>query len=126
MLKKIINFFPTFLLLALLVMPYFVFAQNPTLDILKDAAVGNGGYAEADETSVASMAGTVVSAFLSLLGVIFLILMLYGGYNWMIAHGDDQKVSKAKDTIRAAIIGLVIVISAYAIYFFVWEKIMFS
>jgi TRAP-type C4-dicarboxylate transport system permease small subunit len=50
-----------------------------------------------------------------LVGVIFLILMVYGGYIWMIARGNDELISKAKDTIRSAIIGIIIVVGAYAI-----------
>jgi len=116
-----------FILTLLLILPYFVFAApNATLNTLEAVGVTSGGYAPATETSAAGIAGTVVSAFLSLLGVIFLILMLYSGYNWMIAHGDEQKVTKAKDTLRTSVIGLIIVLSAYAIYSFVWSRIMFS
>jgi len=114
-----------FILTLLLILPYFVFAApNATLNTLEAVGVTSGGYVAAEDTSAAKFAGTVVGAFLSLLGVIFLILMLYGGYNWMIAHGDEQKVTKAKDTIRTAIIGLIIILSAFAIYFFVWDKIL--
>lgn len=111
-------------LLILLSLPYFVFAQNATLNTLESVGVTNGGYVKAGDTSAAELAGTVISAFLSLLGVIFLILMLYSGYNWMIAHGEEQKVTKAKDTLRASVIGLVIVLSAYAIYVFVFDNII--
>jgi len=67
--------------------------------------------------------GAVIQTFLSILGIIFLILMIYSGYSWMTAHGDEQKVTKAKETITAAIIGLVIVIGAYAITFLVISKL---
>lgn len=59
--------------------------------------------------------GRIIQAFLSFLGVIFLILMIYGGYLWMMARGNEQEVEKAKNLIRSAIIGLVIVLAAYAI-----------
>ena len=61
----------------------------------------------------------VINAFLSIFGTIFLILMILGGYKWMMASGREEEVKKAKDTIRAAIIGLIIVVSAYAISYFV-------
>lgn len=61
---------------------------------------------------------TVVSLILSLLGVIFLILMIYGGYEWMTAGGIETKVDKAKEIIRQSTIGLVVVIGAYAISYF--------
>jgi len=65
----------------------------------------------------------VIKAFLSLLGVIFIILILIAGYKWMTAAGNEEKVKEAKDTIRRAIIGLLIVVSAYAITHFVFTNI---
>jgi cbb3-type cytochrome oxidase subunit 3 len=59
--------------------------------------------------------GEIIQAFLSFLGVIFLVLMIYGGYAWMMARGNEQEVVKAKNIITNAIIGLVIVLAAYAI-----------
>lgn len=113
-----------FFLIILLVLPYFVFADNNTLNNLKAVGETGGAYAPVNETSAAGIAGTAVKTFLSILGVIFLILMLYGGYNWMIAHGEEQKVEKAKDTIRTAIIGLVIIIGSYAIWNFILVRVI--
>jgi len=58
-----------------------------------------------------------------LLGIIFIILMIYAGYNWMTAQGEEEKVTKAKTTIQRAIIGLIIVVSAYAITAFVFKSL---
>jgi len=59
--------------------------------------------------------GTVLGVVLSFVGVLFLILMIYGGIIWMIARGNEQEVTKAKNIIIAAIVGIIIVASAYAI-----------
>ena len=59
--------------------------------------------------------GTVVGSVLAFLGIIFFILMIYGGFLWMFARGNEQDVAKAKDLIQSAIIGLIIVLAAYAI-----------
>jgi len=61
----------------------------------------------------------VVQAVLSLLGVAFLGFMMYAGITWMTAQGNEQKVEKAKNMITESIVGLIIVIAAYAIAFFV-------
>jgi hypothetical protein len=63
--------------------------------------------------------GMVVFALITLLGVIFLVLTLYGGITWMIAEGDEAKVEKAKKIIINSVTGLVIVFAAYAISYFV-------
>lgn len=77
-------------------------------------------------TSVGSIVATVIQAFLGLLGIIFIILILYAGYNWMTAAGEEEKINKAKDTIRRAIIGLIIIIAAYSITYFVFSNLEWS
>ncbi len=62
-----------------------------------------------------SIIGQVITMVLSFMGIIFLVLAIYGGYNWMTARGDEQKVEKAKQTITNAIIGLIVVLAAYVI-----------
>ena len=67
--------------------------------------------------------GLVIKVFLGFLGVVFLGLTIYAGFLWMTASGDPEKVKKAKGIIQMAIIGLVIIIAAYAITDFVVETI---
>jgi hypothetical protein len=74
--------------------------------------------------SIPETIGTVVGAGLALIGVIFLILMIYGGFTWMMARGNEQQVTKAKDLIFAAIIGLFIVLAAYAITAYIGESFL--
>ena len=66
-----------------------------------------------------SMIGKIILTALSMLGIMFLILLIYAGYLWMTARGNEQQVSKSQSTITTAIIGLIIVLSAYSISFFV-------
>jgi len=117
-------------LVALLTLPYFVFAQAN----LSNAFGGEGsplegvragaGYAETDEYAASRVAGTIISAFLSFLGIIFVILVIYGGYLWMTARGNEEQVNKAKDTLQKAIIGLIIILSSYGIWFFLWTELI--
>ncbi len=112
-------------LVVILVLPYFVFAQSP-LEKLTDVGTA-GGYNEAtNEYSFSEILGTVVKAFLSLLGIIFIILMLLAGHNWMTAAGNEEKVTKAKATLWRAIIGLIILIGSYAIWEFVFSKLLYQ
>lgn len=59
--------------------------------------------------------GKMVGAGLSFLGIAFFVLMIYGGYTWMFSMGNEQDSSKAKSIIIAAVIGLLVVLAAYAI-----------
>jgi len=65
--------------------------------------------------SLTEVIGAIIGAFLSLLGIIFLVLVLYAGFTWMNSMGNESKVLKAKQTLTRAIIGMIIIMSAYAI-----------
>lgn len=66
---------------------------------------------------------TIVKGVLSLVGTIFLLLSVYAGMLWMTASGNEDKVTKAKDIVTQAVIGLAITLSAYAITAFVTTKL---
>ena len=72
------------------------------------------------DQGLGDVVGLVIQAFLGLLGIIFLILIIFAGYNWMTAGGEEEKVRKAKSTISRAVIGLIIIVAAYAITYFVF------
>lgn len=77
-----------------------------------------------DENSLAEQIGRYVGVFLSILGIIFIILVIYAGYNWMTAMGDAAKADKAKEILWRAVIGLIIVIGSYAVWGFVYINII--
>ncbi|MFH0891814.1 MAG: hypothetical protein V1867_03470 [Candidatus Falkowbacteria bacterium] len=89
---------------------------------LNDVA-GSTGAGYRSDADPAVLIGKVVQAALSFVGVVFLILMIYAGYTWMLARGNEQQVDKAKNLITAAVIGLIIVLAAYAISYFVLSQI---
>ncbi len=63
--------------------------------------------------------GRIINVALSLLGTIAVTLIVYAGFLWMTAGGNDDQITKARGIIYAAIIGLVIILSAYAISNFI-------
>jgi hypothetical protein len=67
--------------------------------------------------------GNLIKSAIGILGIVFLILIVYAGYVWMTARGDEKVVTKAKDTLQRAIIGLIIVVAAYAITTFLFSRI---
>ncbi len=77
-----------------------------------------------DYNDVYKLANTVVNTVLSLLGIIFFGMMMYGGLRWMTAHGDDALAEKARNAIQAGIIGFIIVVLSYAITYFVFNKLI--
>jgi hypothetical protein len=67
------------------------------------------------DNNILKLVGEIVGYALAFLGVIFLFLIIYAGFMWMTARGNQQQIDKARDTLTAAIIGLVIVLLAYVI-----------
>ncbi len=100
-----------------------VFSSNLTDDMntqhneTRDAA-------EYEDATVGEVVATAITAFLSVLGLIFMLLILYSGYLWMTAGGNAEQVTKARDGIIRSIIGLVIIVSSYAIMHFVFKYVL--
>jgi hypothetical protein len=65
------------------------------------------------------MIGNIIGIFLSLLGLILVCLIIYGGFIWMTAGGNEEKVIKAKNLIKDAVIGTFLVMASYGITYFV-------
>jgi len=90
-----------------------------------DKTGGAIGYKLTDPRPLAEKIGKILSISTIFLGVVFLGMMIYAGYLWMLARGNEQEVEKAKNIIIYAVIGLVVVLAAYAItqlMAVLWEK----
>ncbi len=117
----------SFWTLAIVLVPVIVFAQtgtvtpssSPMLDKLQIVGGAAGFDDTTDQSTVLEVVGAGISIGLSLLGVIFIILILIAGYNRMTAAGDEEKITKSNKTIREAIIGLLIIVASYAIWMFI-------
>lgn len=64
---------------------------------------------------LAETAGFYIKIALSLVGVVFFVLIFYAAFTWMVSEGEEEKVKKARNTIVASVIGLMIIVSSYAI-----------
>ena len=84
-------------------------------DVNADASLGS--------EDLTATIGKLISALLSVLGVIFLLLIIWAGFTWMTAQGDPKKVDKAKDILITSVVGLIILLSAYAISTFVIDQL---
>ncbi len=119
-----------FILLSILILPYFVFAQEETnnsnpINRLETVGSGDSGpYVEANQWTLSMIVGQAVNIFLGFLGVIFIILIIIAGYKWMMAQGNQEEVNKAKDSLKSSIIGLIIVVGAYAIWEFISSQLL--
>jgi len=98
-------------------------ADNYGLDKTVDATNNLLPKSIAGKSSPAEVVGTIVSVALSFIGIVFFLLVLYAGFTWMTAMGNSEKVTKAKDMLEAAAIGLILVLASYAIARFVFTSL---
>lgn len=83
---------------------------------LNDTAQAGYGEGVTSNGNIGTYLGSyVIQPVLGLMGILFLLLTVYAGFLWMTAQGDDSKVKKAKDILTAAVIGAVIMASAYVL-----------
>lgn len=61
----------------------------------------------------------IINVFLGVLGIVFVVLIIYAGYLWMTSAGSEEKTRKAKNILTNSAIGLAIILSAWAITRFV-------
>ena len=80
---------------------------------------GGVGCAPASPTSVPNAITTIVNTMLFLIGIISVIMIIIGGFRYVLSAGNTQNTTAAKDTILYAVIGLVVALLAYAIVNFV-------
>jgi len=90
----------------------FLFTGNALALGGLDTTAGGAGYVEKD---LLKIGGNALNVILSFVGVLFLLMMLAGGFLWMTAAGNEDRVKTALNLLIAGVIGLVIVVSAYAI-----------
>lgn len=78
------------------------------------------------ETSLPFQIGVLIRGIMGFLGLVFLILVVFAGYKWMLAHGEPGEVKEAQKLLIHSIVGLLITASAYALSSFVINAISSS
>jgi hypothetical protein len=109
--------FISLIMMVLVVLPQISLAEG-NLDTALTGLQKAGTKAVGEDTvkvPLSAVIGQVIATALSLVGMIFLVLTVYGGYLWMTARGEEEQVTKAQKIIIETMIGLVVVLSAYAI-----------
>ena len=114
--KKIQLFIGAFLVLA-----FGAFALAPVstagaaaLDV---ACEGNSDSAVCDNKDASSdgLVNDIVNVLLFIVGAISVLMIIIGGLLYVTSQGDSGNVTKAKNTILYAVVGLIVSLLAYAI-----------
>lgn len=131
--SKFLKHFASFnlLLFTILLLINFSFINNANANWLDKA--DNGGLKQISDvygqnkdkpSQIIIVVASIINVSLGLLGIVFLILILYAGFNWMTAGGEEEKIKTATETITRAIIGLIIILTSWAIAKFVVSAII--
>lgn len=88
------------------------------LNVINNAEVG---LTASDPREVAAK---IINVALGFLGIVAVVIVLYGGFMWMTAAGNEERITKAKQILTAGIIGLVIIVMAWAIASYVIKTLM--
>jgi type IV secretory pathway VirB2 component (pilin) len=78
------------------------------------------------DMSIGQAVSSIIKVVLGLLSIIFLILIIIAGFKWMTAGGNEEQIKKSTATIKSAVIGLVIVLAAYTITYFIFTYLPFT
>jgi type IV secretory pathway VirB2 component (pilin) len=90
-------------------------AFNETSSSVLSQTAEGAGFFQDDSNNINNLTQTIINTVLSFLGVIFTIIIIYAGIKWMTAEGNPESITKAKGMLKNAVIGLIIVLAAYAI-----------
>lgn len=84
-------------------------------DLRKEAGFG--------DKTIYQTVGSIIKVALGVVGLIAICLVIYGGFQWMTSGGSEEKVDEAKKLLYSGVIGLVIILSAYALSSFVLKTL---
>lgn len=100
--KEIKKFFDYLIFAILTALPTFVFADDPSITPLP-------------ATSLSTLLGRVKNAILAIAGTIVVICLIIAGLLFATAGGDKEKVTKARQWLFNAILGVIVILLANSI-----------
>ncbi|MFA6475299.1 MAG: hypothetical protein WCV88_03825 [Patescibacteria group bacterium] len=116
-----------FLLVGVLpIIPALAYEQRPLDYYQNDIQVntGLGGYDNVGSEGPVETASRAINILLGLLGTLTLCLVIYAGFLWMTAQGNEEQAKKAKDILSGAVIGIVIILASYGITNYVFRSLV--
>lgn len=95
--------------------------QNAFPNAKSTAKTASYATQDQDGSLLVNNLNTIINIALSLLGIIFILLTIYGGVLYMTSRGNEEQTKKGQKIITQALIGLIIILAAYAITYFIFK-----
>jgi len=87
---------------------------------------GNLVYGSSKPKDLRETVLSIIQGALAVLGTLFVVLLIYGGFLYMTSSGKEDHIKKAKNLILYAVIGLVIIVISYSVTFFIFRSLIES
>ncbi len=123
---KMQKIFSTVMAMGMLVLSLSAVATplQPALAGSNDLGLDEVRYTGLASTDIRITVAKIIRTAMGLLGIVAVVIILIGGFTWMTAGGNEEKVGEAKKWIFSGIIGLAIILSAFAIASFVISSLI--
>ncbi|HSR89365.1 MAG TPA: hypothetical protein VLK22_03155 [Candidatus Udaeobacter sp.] len=102
--------------------PSLVMAQ--TLVTPSDLGIQYGASTGLGQKDIRVTVASIIKTAMGLLGIVAVVIILIGGFKWMTAGGNEEQTGEAKGYIFSGIIGLAIILSAYALATYVINSLV--
>ena len=104
--------------------PAVVMAQVTPQVTPQDLGIQYGAATGLGSKDVRVTVASIIRTAMGLLGIVAVVIILIGGFKWMTAGGNDEQTGEAKKWIFSGVIGLAIILSAYALATFVINSLV--
>ncbi len=105
-------------ILTALLTPFVAFGQTDMFGTGYGTAIGLG------TQDVRETISKIINVVLGILGIVVTLIIIAGGFRWMTAGGNEESVAQAKKIISSGVIGLLIIIVAYALSNWIFSVII--
>jgi len=112
-----------FVLFVFLVAPFSVHAITTKDTGLIETGTGIFGSDQSTIDIGTYVGDKIISPIFSILGIVFLILFIYGGVLWMTGGGNPETLKKAKAILVQAVIGLLVILLSYGLTTFIFQNL---
>lgn len=98
-------------------------AAEQTQCAINTAETGDPSSGETDKTTIYTTIGTIINTLLFIVGILSVVMIIYGGIQYVTSAGANDKTKKARNTIVYSIVGLVVSILAFALVSWVIDSL---
>jgi len=107
------------IIVLIIIVSLFIVGFQADASKFHEGLMAVGGQASLTAADPAIFAANIVKTLLTLVGIVFVILIIYGGFIYMTSAGVEDKVKKSKKILTSAVIGIIIITSGYTITHFI-------